>query len=160
MLWNVAASEIDGRVSCVRPTHNNSTRALLHVSTSSTPYILQINLSVDEQCFQREIPSQGQLDQCHDIFLPWPLNWDTLSHPVWHGTQVVWMQCKISAVSASSWLTLKEETSRSGSDDLLVVASMNPLLQLPLGALSGCAQSDGIKVVERDLLHFPQVPWS
>ena len=68
------------------------------------------------------------------------------------------MQCKISRVSASSWLAVKEETSRSGSDDLTVVASANPLLQLPLGALSGCDQSDGLKVVERDLPYFPQVP--
>ena len=66
------------------------------------------------------------------------------------------MQCKISGVSASSWLALKEETSRSGSDDLTLVASVNPLLQLPLDALFGFAQSDGLKVVERD--HFPQVP--
>ena len=35
-----------------------------------------------------------------------------------------------------------------------------PLLQLPLGAMLGCAQSDGLKVVKRDLLYFPQVPWS
>ena len=58
-----------------------------------------------------------------------------------------WMQCKISRVSASSWLALKEETSRYGSDELTVVASVNPLLQLPLGALSGCVQSDGLKVL-------------
>ena len=67
------------------------------------------------------------------------------------------MQCKFSRVSASSWLSLEEETSRSGSDDLTVVASANSLLQLPPGALSGCAQSDGLNVVERDLLYFPQV---
>ena len=68
------------------------------------------------------------------------------------------MQCKINRVSASSWLALKEETWRSGSDDLTVVASANPLLQLPLGALSGCAQSDGLNVVERDLPYFHIVP--
>ena len=68
------------------------------------------------------------------------------------------MQCKISRISASSWFVLKEETPRSGSDDLTVVASANSPPQLPLGALSGYAQSDGLKVVERDLLYFPQVP--
>ena len=36
------------------------------------------------------------------------------------------MQCKISRVSASSWSALREETSRSGSVDLTVVASANP----------------------------------
>ena len=49
------------------------------------------------------------------------------------------MQCKISQVSASSWLPLKEETSRSGSDDLSL--RRTPLLELSLGALSGCAQA-------------------
>ena len=60
--------------------------------------------------------------------------------------------------SASSRLALKEETSRYGLDDLAVVAAVNPLLQLPSGSLSGCAQSDGLKLIERDLHYFPQVP--
>ena len=46
-MWNVVASEVGGRLSCARPIQNNFTRALLHVSTSGTPYILQMNFSVD-----------------------------------------------------------------------------------------------------------------
>ena len=45
------------------------------------------------------------------------------------------MPCKISRVSASSWLALKEETLRSVSDELIVVASTNP----PAITNTGCS---------------------
>ena len=47
------------------------------------------------------------------------------------------MQCKINRISASLWLALKEETSRSGSDDLTVVASANPLATTTTGCSVG-----------------------
>ena len=40
----------------MRPIQNNLTRALLHVSTSGTPYILQMNLSVDVAMFSVREP--------------------------------------------------------------------------------------------------------
>ena len=65
-MWNWAASEAGERVSWARPIQNNFTRASLHVSTSGTPHILQMNFSVDITKFSVKGPlprPTGQSDQ-------------------------------------------------------------------------------------------------
>ena len=50
-MWNLSASEVGDRVHWGRPIQNNLTRALLYVSTSGTPYVLQMNFSPDIAVF-------------------------------------------------------------------------------------------------------------
>ena len=64
------------------------------------------------------------------------------------------MEYKIIQVSVSSCSALREETLRSGLDDLTVVAWVITMLLQPLVHLLDCVQLDGLK----DLLYFPQVP--
>ena len=59
-------------------------------------------------------PAVGELHLCHVLI-------QSSIVFIW-----AWMQCMISRVSPTSWSARKEETSRSGSDDLTVVDSLNP----------------------------------
>ena len=68
-MWNFAASDVGGRFPCTLPIQNNLTRALLHVSTSGMPYILQMNFSADTTVFsvRYSFPrsARSKLLSCH-----------------------------------------------------------------------------------------------
>ena len=79
------------------PIQDNLTRALLLVSTSGTACICQMNFSVDVAMFQWEeslpMPIRSVwcgLNTAQAVFLQWPLNWDTRSHPfmAWNANSV------------------------------------------------------------------------